>query len=71
MLYPLMKTRMNKTQKNVLARMIFNQWYNAYTLRCSLATLEALRRKKLVEEKTSIGSFFSPRIVILGKKSRN
>jgi hypothetical protein len=57
--------KLSEIQKNVLTRMTLDQWYNAYELRCSLATLEALRRKGLVEEGLVAGSFFSPRTLCL------
>jgi len=62
--------KLSKTQKNVLKRMTLGQWYNAYTLQCSLATLEALRRKGFVEEELVAGSFFSPRTLCLWRKLR-
>jgi hypothetical protein len=57
----------SKKQKEVLEKMKPEQWYCAYDLRCSLATLDALKRRGLVEAKSGLGAGFSPRTEIKWK----
>ena len=41
--------KLSKTQAKVLEKMELDKWYSAYTLQCSMATLRALRSKKMVQ----------------------
>jgi hypothetical protein len=40
---------------------VTNEWQSAYGLRLSMATLEALRSRGLVERAGGLGSMYSPR----------
>ena len=41
--------QLSETQTKVLKKMQFGKWYSAYDLQCSMATLRALRSKKMVQ----------------------
>lgn len=62
--------RLSRAQTRVLNQMEPNKWYSAYTLQCSVATLEAMRRKGFVRMKMRLGALFSPRVNILFQKVR-
>ena len=53
-----MKTKkLPKTQQKVLAGMFVDIWYSAYDLGVSIATLNALHRKGLIEQESRVGEF--------------
>jgi len=55
-----MKT--TKAQNKVLEKMTVGHWYSAYVLQCSIATLNALAKKKIVERSGgAVGCMFCPR----------
>jgi hypothetical protein len=62
--------KLSKAQQRVLDSMESREWYCAYDLRCSLATLNALRKRGLVISKgvSDLGSFAFPRIGIKWQK---
>ena len=47
------KMKLTKTQKKVLLRMKAEEWYTAYDLNCSIATLRSLSKKEYLESKTT------------------
>jgi len=57
--------KLSKVQRETLAKMLPSRVYCAYDLRCSLSTLRALERRKLVESRHYLGCLYSPRTDIL------
>jgi len=53
--------KLSKTQRKVMDKMEYDKWYSAYDLRCSVATLNALGNKGIVETKRLLGSYYFPR----------
>lgn len=51
-------------QREALIALASGEWRNAYSLRQSLGTLNALNRRKMVERKTGLGAHFFPRTAI-------
>ena len=43
--------KLSKAQIKVLEKMESGKWYSAYNLGCSIATLRALKAKRLLEER--------------------
>lgn len=60
--------KLTKTQQEVFNRMVVGKWYSAYDLKASLATLNALNKKKLVLRASGHGYLFSPRTSIEFKR---
>lgn len=60
--------KLPKTQQKALAGMYVGIWYSAYELGVSIATLNALHRKNLVERRSDIGASFSPRTAVEYRK---
>jgi len=61
-------TKLSPTQQKVLNAMKKDVWYSAYELNASLATLYALRNKRMVEMKSGSGSIAFPRTSIEFRK---
>lgn len=60
--------KLPQTQQKALAGMYVGIWYSSYELGVSIATLNALHRKNLVERRADIGAFYSPRTSVEFKK---
>jgi len=56
-----MKIPITIIQFQIIRRMASCQWFTPYKLQCSIATLNALVRKGIVERKNEIGCSFFPR----------
>ena len=60
--------KLSKTQQKALVGMHIGIWYSAYDLQVSIATLNALHRMNLVERRSDIGVFYSPRTAVEFKR---
>ena len=55
------RVKLTIKQELIFDKMKPRTWQSAYDLQCSLATLNALWKKGLLERKDCIGSYFFPR----------
>jgi len=55
-----MSKKITPTQFKVVSRMKSCKWLSAYQLKCSMATLNSLATKGIVEKNTPLGSMFCP-----------
>ena len=53
--------KLSKAQSKVIDKMTDGEWTTAYDLQCSVATLNALFDKGIVETKRISGSYYFPR----------
>jgi hypothetical protein len=52
---------LTKVQKKVIKKKVIQRWESAYDLKASLATLDALYNKKLLDRKCTLGYLAFPR----------
>ena len=57
--------KLSKVQRETIAKMGNGKHYCAYNLQCSLSTLRALERRKLVKSTNTHGYLVSPQTAIL------
>jgi len=63
--------KLSKVQIRALNKLDAHEWWSAYEINESLATLQALKHKGLVESKHTLGAFSFPRIGILFRIKTN
>lgn len=56
--------KLTDAQRRALAKFADGAWHSAYDVQASLATLNALRKRGLLQRQSGLGALFSPRTSI-------